>query len=47
MASPCCPKCENATSISWQTKTLNGIEGMLIYCSSCGAIITWVPKPKK
>ncbi len=45
MASPCCSKC-GSTNITWQTKTFNGIEGMLIYCSDCGAVIGWVPKPK-
>jgi hypothetical protein len=45
-AEPCCAKCEStligSTRRSWQ-----GVEGLLIFCTACGAIITWAPVPKK
>lgn len=45
VASPHCPQCQS-TSITWSTSTQNGVSGFFVYCSSCGAIITWVPQPR-
>ena len=45
MATPCCAKCGNK-NITWETRTFAGKSGILVYCSSCGAIVSWTPKPK-
>jgi formate dehydrogenase maturation protein FdhE len=44
MATPCCPKC-GSTNIANKLKSFYGLQGLYIYCSSCGAIIAWVPIP--
>jgi hypothetical protein len=44
-AKACCPKC-GSTDITWETKTFS-VEGVLVYCASCGAIVSWAPKPER
>lgn len=42
---PCCAKC-GETGFSWTTRSFGGLSGMLVYCVGCGAVVSWVPKPK-
>ncbi len=45
MAEPNCGKCGSTEFLSmYETFALQ--IGILVYCGSCGAVVTWVPKPK-
>jgi hypothetical protein len=43
---PNCPRCKKSEFAS-TSKTFVGMEGLFVYCSSCGAVVGWVPKPEK
>lgn len=43
MATPVCGKCGHNT-LSKRSKPAGGTSGTVIYCSGCGAFITWIPK---
>lgn len=40
---PCCAKCgADSNELAPAPKTIHSLHGFLIYCKSCGAIVTWV-----
>ena len=41
MAKPCCAKC-GSENIGTAKKFITGEEGYYVYCTDCGAIITWI-----
>jgi ribosomal protein S27E len=43
MAAPNCAKC-GSTTITYQSQTYS-VAGILVYCGSCGAVISWAPRP--
>jgi len=42
---PCCASCKS-DKIAYQIQTFGGVRGILVYCGTCGAIISWAPEPK-
>ena len=42
---PCCANCKS-NNITYQVQTFGGVRGILVYCGTCGAIISWAPEPK-
>ena len=41
-AIPCCTGCRG-TSYSYRQQRIANIDGLLVYCSSCGGIFSWSP----
>jgi hypothetical protein len=41
-AAPCCTKCQG-TTYSYRSETIANIEGLLVYCQTCGGIFSWSP----
>jgi hypothetical protein len=42
---PNCTRCEG-TAYSYRNHTVAGVPGMIVYCTKCGGIFSWSPKPK-
>ena len=39
---PCCTGCKG-TGYSYRQQKIANIDGLLVYCSSCGGIFSWSP----
>jgi hypothetical protein len=39
---PNCIRCRSR-KIVWKRKTLGEVPGILVYCQSCGGVISWLP----
>jgi hypothetical protein len=39
---PCCTGC-HGTTYSYRWQTIANIEGLLVYCQTCGGIFSWSP----
>jgi hypothetical protein len=39
---PCCTGCKG-TSYSYRQQRIANVDGLLVYCSSCGGIFSWSP----
>ena len=46
MATPVCAKC-GGVNIAAYNRSFNGLSGVMLYCSDCGAIISWAPNPEQ
>jgi hypothetical protein len=42
---PCCIKCQG-TTYSYRLETIANIEGLLVYCQTCGGIFSWSPNTR-
>ena len=40
--SPCCTRCQG-TTYHYRSQTIANIEGLLVYCKTCGGIFSWSP----
>jgi hypothetical protein len=43
-AQACCAKC-GSMQITFEIRVFL-VPGILVYCATCGAIVSWVPKPE-
>jgi hypothetical protein len=41
-ATPCCTNCQG-TTYSYRRETIANVEGLLVYCQTCGGIFSWSP----
>lgn len=41
---PCCANC-GEIHITFRVQSYGGIDGVLVYCGDCGAIVSWSAKP--
>jgi hypothetical protein len=39
---PCCTHCQG-TTYSFRRETIANVEGLLVYCQTCGGIFSWSP----
>jgi hypothetical protein len=39
---PCCTGCRG-TGYSYRQQKIANVDGLLVYCSSCGGIFSWSP----
>ena len=43
---PCCTRCQG-TTYSYRQQTIAGLDGLLVYCQTCGGIFSWSPTPAR
>lgn len=45
-AVPCCGHCKS-TELTYRMRVFGGVDGVLVFCATCGAVFGWGPEIKK